>query len=83
MKLFSDSDSRKRFMKNGLPYLLSIVWIPIIWMTVSALFGRILFMFTGSLLIAQFLVVVISFGTLFLLLRVFMYFSGKFYGDSH
>jgi hypothetical protein len=83
MKLFSDSDSRKRFMKNGLPILLSIAWGPIIWMSVSALLGRALLFFTGSMLIAQLLVVVITLGTLFLFLRLFRYLSGKFYGDMH
>jgi hypothetical protein len=40
MKLFTDAEKRKRFMKRGLPYLLGIAWTPIIGVVVTAAVGK-------------------------------------------
>ena len=40
MKLFTDAEKRKRFMKTGLPYLLGIAWAPIIGVIVTAILGK-------------------------------------------
>ena len=80
MKLFPDFDTKKRFMKTGLPIILGIAWSPIIWMVVIATLGKGVFLLTGSWGIAQVITVVIVFLVIFLLLRVFRGIGGKFYG---
>jgi hypothetical protein len=80
MKLFPDLDTKKRFMKTGLPIIVGIVWSPIIWVIVLYALGPLLFSLTASrdvtLAITFFIV---FFATLFLL-RVFKRIGTKFYG---
>ena len=40
MKLFPDVESRKRFMKTSLFFLLGIAWTPVIWVIVAAMVGK-------------------------------------------
>ncbi len=39
MKLFADTEKRKKFMKTGLSSLLTIAWTPIIGVAVAAIVG--------------------------------------------
>lgn len=39
MRLFPDRETLKRFMKNGLPVVFTVVWAPVIWMLLASLFG--------------------------------------------
>jgi apolipoprotein N-acyltransferase len=82
MKLFPDFETKKRFMKTGLPVILGIAWSPIIWMVVMAAVGKGLFALTGSWLFTQVVAVILVFVVLFLLLRIFMRIGSKFYSES-
>jgi hypothetical protein len=82
MKLFPDFETKKRFMKTGLPVILGIAWSPIIWMVVMATIGKGLFALTGSWLFTQVVAVILVFVVLFLLLRIFMRIGSKFYSES-
>lgn len=83
MKLFPDFETKKRFMKTGLPIILGIAWSPIIWMVVIATLGQGVFALTGSWLVTQGVVLVIVFLVVYVLLRVFMQIGNKFYGEGH
>ncbi len=83
MKLFPDFETKKRFMKTGLPIILGIAWSPIIWMVVIATLGQGVFALTGSWPVAQGVVLVIVFLVVYVLLRVFMQIGRKFYGEGH
>ncbi|NTV67470.1 MAG: hypothetical protein HGB06_07285 [Chlorobaculum sp.] len=39
MRLFPDEQTKKRFMKNGLPVIFGVVWTPIIWMLLVSIAG--------------------------------------------
>jgi hypothetical protein len=82
MKLFPDFDTKKRFMKTGLPIILGIAWSPIIWMVVIATLGKGVFLLTGSWVIAQVITIVIVVFVVFLLLRAFSRIGSKFYGEG-
>ncbi|NTW56452.1 MAG: hypothetical protein HGB20_05345 [Chlorobiaceae bacterium] len=79
MKLFKDSEEKKRFMKNGLPYILGVAWTPIVWILFIAVLGPILFVLTGSWLVAQAAVLLLSVLVVFLLLKLFRRFGFRFY----
>ncbi len=82
MKLFPDFDTKKRFMKTGLPIILGIAWSPIIWMAVIATLGQGVFALTGSWFITQLITVVVVVVVISLLLRLFMRIGSKFYSES-
>ncbi len=82
MKLFPDFETKKRFMKTGLPIIFGIAWSPIIWMVVIAILGQGVFALTGSWIITQAVVLAIVAFMLYLLLRVFMQVGSKFYGEE-
>lgn len=83
MKLFPDFETKKRFMKTGLPIILGIAWSPIIWMVVIATLGQGVFALTGSWFVTQGVVLVIVFLVVYVFLRVFMQIGNKFYGEGH
>lgn len=83
MKLFPDFETKKRFMKTGLPIILGVAWSPIVWMVVIATLGQGLFTLTGSWPVTQLIVLVIVFFAMYMLLRAFMRIGSKFYGDGH
>jgi hypothetical protein len=82
MKLFSDSDQKKRFMKTGLPIMLGIAWAPIIWMLFIALLGPIVYTLTASWPVTQGAILLIVLFTTYLLLKVFMRLGEKFYSGN-
>jgi hypothetical protein len=82
MKLFPDFETKKRFMKTGLPIILGIAWSPIIWMVVLATLGRGVFALVGSWLVTQVVVLMIVVLVMYLLLRLFMRIGNKFYGEE-
>jgi hypothetical protein len=82
MKLFPDFETKKRFMKTGLPIILGIAWSPIIWMVVLATLGQGVFALAGSWLVTQSVVLVIVILVMYLLLRLFMRIGSKFYGEE-
>ena len=82
MKLFTDADRKKRFMKTGLPVMFGIAWAPIIWILIIPILGPILFTLTGSWLVAQGAVLVVVLLLIFLLLKVFKGLGDKFYSNS-
>lgn len=82
MKLFPDFETKKRFMKTGLPIILGIAWSPIIWMVVLATLGQGVFALVGSWLVTQAVVLVIVVLVMYLLLRLFMRIGNKFYGEE-
>ncbi|MEI8032293.1 MAG: hypothetical protein WCH05_02955 [Chlorobiaceae bacterium] len=79
MKLFPDKESRKRFMKSGLPVMLGIVWSPIIWMTISSLLERPIFSLTGSWVVTQAIILAGVIPAIVLLLRFFVRIGEKFH----
>lgn len=82
MKLFGDSEFRKRFMKSGLPVALAVAWAPIIWMTLTALLGPLLLRLTSSFLAVQTIVLPLTLLSIFLFLRAFRVLSSRFYGEK-
>ncbi len=82
MKLFSDSDAKKRFMKTGLPIIVAIAWSPIIWIVVAALLWPALFALTASWVIAQVVILAVVVLVIFFLLRLFMRTGRKFYSEE-
>jgi len=82
MKLFPDSDTKKRFMKTGLPVMLGIAWAPIIWMATIATIGPVLFALTGSWTVAHALVLIVVLLVSYLLLKVFVRIGDRFYGGG-
>ncbi len=82
MKLFPDSDTKKRFMKTGLPIILGIAWSPIIWMLLMATLGPGLFALTDSWPITQALILAVVAPVIFFLLRLFMRTGRKFYSEG-
>ena len=82
MKLFPDFDTKKRFMKTGLPIVLGIAWSPIIWMLLVATLGPPLFALTASWFITQAIILAVFAPVIFFLLRLFMRTGRKFYSDG-
>jgi len=82
MKLFKDSDAKKRFMKTGLPIMLGIAWAPILWMIFIAILGQVLFTLTGSWPLVQGVILLMVLLAAYLLLKGFMYISTKFYNNN-
>ena len=82
MKLFPDFETKKRFMKTGLPIIAGIAWSPIIWIVVLATLGPGLFSLTGSWFVAQAVTIVITFLLISLLLRAFLRIGSKFYSEG-
>jgi hypothetical protein len=82
MKLFPDVETRKRFMKTGLPVIAGIAWSPIIWIVVLATLGPGLFALTGSWFVAQAITIVITVLLISFLLRAFMRIGTKFYSEG-
>jgi hypothetical protein len=82
MKLFSDSDQKKRFMKTGLPIMLGIAWAPIIWMLFIAILGPILYALTASWPVTQGTILIIVLIATYSLLKVFMRLGAKFYSSN-
>jgi hypothetical protein len=81
MKLFPDFETKKRFMKTGLPIIFGIAWSPIVWIVVIATIGQGVFALTGSWLVTQALILVIVLFVMALFLRVFMRIGSKFHGE--
>jgi len=82
MKIFPDEETRKRFMKNGLPVLLAVVWAPIIWMVLAAVLGPLL---ERVLPLWQLVFLVIGMMTVFamvMLVRLFRIVGLKVFGDK-
>jgi len=77
MKLFPDIETRKLFMKKGLPFILALAWAPIVWMLLSSLLAPFLSGFTGSFLLAQSVIVPVTVLVLFVFVRIFR-FIGKY-----
>ncbi len=82
MKRFKDSDTKKKFMKTGLPIMLGLAWAPILWMIFIAILGPVLFTLTGSWPVAQGVILLIVLLAAYLLLKGFMYISTKFYSNN-
>ena len=82
MKRFKDSDTKKKFMKTGLPIMLGLAWAPILWMIFIAILGPVLFTLTGSWPVAQGFILLIVLLTAYLLLKGFMHISTKFYSNN-
>jgi len=82
MKILPEPESRKRFMKNGLPVILAVAWAPIIWMLFMAIFAPLLLPFMKSFILVQVIVVPLAAVFLVFLLRLFRSLSGKFYGEK-
>jgi len=82
MKLFKDSDAKKRFMKTGLPIMLGIAWAPILWMIFIAILGQVLFTLTGSWPLVQGVILLMVLLAAYLLLKGFMHISTKFYNNN-
>ena len=83
MKLFPDVDTKKRFMKTGLPVILGIAWAPIIWMVFVAMLASPLFALSGSWPLTHGFILIVVFFVTFLFLRLFMRIGNKFYGEGH
>ncbi|NTW82978.1 MAG: hypothetical protein HGB36_06370 [Chlorobiaceae bacterium] len=81
MKLFPDIETKKRFMKTGLPFLLGFAWVPIIWMVVTAFLGPALFILTGSWVVTQVIIVLFACLFTYLLLTVFRRFNKRVYSE--
>jgi len=77
MKLFPDIETRKIFMKKGLPVILAFAWAPIVWMLLSSLLAPVLSGFTDSFLLAQSVIVPVTVLVLLVFIRIFR-FIGKF-----
>ncbi|NMW20745.1 MAG: hypothetical protein HKK67_03780 [Chlorobiaceae bacterium] len=82
MALFPDSETKKRFMKTGLPIMLGIAWAPIIWMLFISSLGPLLFALTGSWTATQVVVLLAVLLATYFLLRFFMRVGTKFYTDN-
>jgi len=82
MKLFSDLDAKKRFMKTGLPIMIGIAWTPIIWMVFTAALGPLLFTLTGSWAATLGVILLAVLLADYLLLKVFQGISDKFYSKD-
>jgi hypothetical protein len=83
MKLFPDFDTKKRFMKTGLPIIVGLAWSPIIWVVVLNALGPGVFALTASWTVTLVITFFIVFLTTSLLLRLFMRIGTKFYGESN
>ena len=82
MKLFSDFETKKRFMKTGLPIIVGIAWSPIIWIVVMATLGQGVFLLTGSWFFAHAVTIVMALLVTALLLRTFMRTGSRFYSEG-
>ncbi|MBM3161934.1 MAG: hypothetical protein FJZ79_01080 [Chlorobi bacterium] len=79
MKLFGDLETRKRVMKKSLPVVLAIAWAPILWLLFMAVLVQPLLQTTGSMLLAQAIVLPLTAGSVLAFLRVFRSLSEKIY----
>ena len=77
MKLFPDLETRKRFMKKGLPVVLAVAWAPILWMLLRASLAPLLMQTTGSLLLGQAVILPLTAAVLFFFLRLFRFIGEK------
>ncbi len=82
MKLFADFETKKRFMKTGLPLIVGLAWSPIIWIVVMATLGQGVFVLTGSWFVVHAITIVITVLVIALLLRVFMRIGSRFYSEE-
>jgi membrane protein YdbS with pleckstrin-like domain len=82
MKLFPDNETKKRFMRIWLPYILGFAWVPIIWILFIAVLGPLLFVLTGSWILVQGLILFLAIYVVYLLLRIFRRFNLRFYGEK-
>jgi hypothetical protein len=82
MKLFPDFETKKRFMKTGLPIIVGIAWSPIIWIVVMASLGQGVFVLTGSWFFVHAITIVTTFFVTVLLLRTFMRTGSRFYSEG-
>ncbi len=83
MKLFPDPETKKRFMKTGLPVILGVAWAPIIWLLVLATLGPMLYALTASWPATHALVMGVVMLASFFFLRLFMRIGDKFYDSGH
>ncbi|ACD89922.1 MAG: hypothetical protein HGA57_00570 [Chlorobium limicola] len=82
MKFFPEPESRKRFMKSGLPVILAVAWAPIVWMLFMAFLAPLLLPVTKSFILVQVIVVPLTAISLIFLLRLFRSLSERFYGEK-
>ncbi|TLU88006.1 MAG: hypothetical protein FDX21_04180 [Chlorobium sp.] len=82
MKLFPDPETKKRFMKTGLPVILGIAWSPIIWIMMMSTVGTLFFRLTGSWPVTQVVILLMVVVVTFFLLQFFMRLGRKF-GNQH
>lgn len=80
MKLFTDLETRKRFMKKGLPLILAVAWAPIVWMLLTAVLAPVLLPATRSIILVQGVILPLTVAVLLLFLRFFRLLGEKFYG---
>lgn len=80
MKLFSDIETRKLFMKKWLPVILALAWAPILWMFLSSLLAPVLIQVIGSFVLAQAVILPLTVLLLLVFIRLFVYIGKKIYG---
>ncbi len=83
MKLFPDFETKKRFMKTGLPIIAGIAWSPIIWIVVLAVLGPSLFALTASWPVTLAITFFVVLFTALFLMKFFIRLGAKFYGESN
>jgi hypothetical protein len=82
MKLFTDSDHKKRFMKTWLPVMVGIAWAPIIWILLIPLLSPILYALSSSWPFTQGVILLIVLFATYLLLKLFRRLGTKFYSNN-
>ncbi|MEI6692676.1 MAG: hypothetical protein WCL43_08125 [Chlorobium sp.] len=82
MKLFPDLDTKKRFMKTGLPFMVGVAWAPIIWMLSIASLGPAFFSLTGSWPVTQTAIALIVLLATYILLKLFQRIGSRFYSKD-
>jgi hypothetical protein len=79
MKIFPDIDTRKRFMKTFLPYILGFAWIPIIWILILPVLAPLFIALTGSVQATHLIILLLAVLASWLLLKLFRRFNFSFY----
>ncbi len=81
MKLLPEKETRKTFMKNTLPFLFGLAWMPVIWVIFLAIFAQPLAAIIGWSATLVFLGIITLICT-FLLLRFFRRIAHNLYQKS-
>jgi|AntAceMinimDraft_4_1070372.scaffolds.fasta_scaffold00123_14 nitric oxide reductase large subunit len=82
MKLFPDTPAQRSFMKKGLPFMLAVVWVPVVWLALSGIFSPLLSPLTSSDLLSQIIILPLTVIVVRLLIRLFTRLSRAFNGSS-